>query len=1313
MNISSLLSVRIRGGGWMLLVGAWLLAAMLSFGHIYGATVDTGLPPGVAAVWDISKAYRETTPTRERICLNGLWRWQPAGTQEERAPEGNWGYFKVPGSWPGITDYMQKDAQRVFTHPAWQNENLGRIRAAWSEREITIPAEWSGRRIELSLEYLNSFARVFIDGRMSGEVQFPGGTLDVTSACQPGRKHRLSVLVVAMPLKGVLLSYSDSASAKEVQGGVARRGLCGDVFLVSTPRGPRLEDVKVETSVREKRVTVEAAVGSVPAGASYVLRARVNDGGQAVHRFSSPIFQAKDLADGRVRFSSAWKTDKLWDLHTSTNLLELEVSLLDDQARMLDAAWNTRFGFREFWIEGRDFILNGKRLFLSCVPFDNAQVSAALASYAGARESLERLKAIGINYVYTHNYGCEPGSHLGFEEILRAADDVGMLVGFSQPHFSHYDWSARDAARSNGYARHASFYVRAAQNHPSVVMYSMSHNATGYSEDMNPDLMGRDQAPRDSWAKKNVDLARRAEAIVRELDPSRIVYHHASGDLGAMHNVNFYPNFVPIQELSDWFEGWSKEGVKPVFTCEYGAPFTWDWTMYRGWFNGKREFGSAKVPWDFSLAEWNAQFVGDAAYRISEAERANVRWEAGQFREGKTWQRWDYPNPVGSDRFDERYPIFARYTADNWRAFRTLGVSGISPWEHEHFWRLKPGVSKAREEFLVDWENLQRPGFSPDFQDKRYERMDMAFARSDWEATPAAEALMRNNRPLLAYLGGKAAAVTSKDHNFRAGETVEKQAVVINNSREEIVSELEWAFGEPPVSKGKERVRVVAGGQARVPIRFEWSRARGELAQTLSLTARFGDGTVQEDRFDIHLVTEPEPFRSGPRMGVFDPKGKTLAWLKRAGVAAESINASADPGAFDVLIIGKGALTSTGPAPELKRVRDGMKVLVFEQTAEGLEKRLGLRVQEYGLRQMFPRVTGHAALRGLATEHLQDWRGESTLLPARLKYTGHPQLGPTVQWNGLTVPHLWRSGNRGTVASVLIEKPARGDFLPVLDGGFSLQYAAVLEFREGNGVVVFCQADVTGRTEEDPAAGLLAHNLVRYVSEWNPGSRRTLLYAGEPAGRTWLEQTGFQAGPYQGGLLRATDLLVISPGSLSALAPYREAIRQSLSEGRGHVLALGLNEQEAAGWSPEAVRMRREEHLATWFAPFAVDSMLTGVGPADVHNRDPREVSLIASGAEIFGNGVLAQSAKTGVVFCQFVPWKLENRTSPNVRRTYRRWSFALNRLLGNQGVPSATPLLERFSKPVEASERAPRLQDGFYCDTPVEWDDPYRFFRW
>jgi hypothetical protein len=72
------------------------------------------LPSGVAAVWDLSKAHHETTPTGERICLNGLWRWQPAldGAQKPQPPSGSWGYFKVPGCWPGISDYIQKDARR-------------------------------------------------------------------------------------------------------------------------------------------------------------------------------------------------------------------------------------------------------------------------------------------------------------------------------------------------------------------------------------------------------------------------------------------------------------------------------------------------------------------------------------------------------------------------------------------------------------------------------------------------------------------------------------------------------------------------------------------------------------------------------------------------------------------------------------------------------------------------------------------------------------------------------------------------------------------------------------------------------------------------------------------------------------------------------------------------------------------------------------------------------------------------------------------------------------------------------------------------
>src|SRR4029079_5729596 len=138
-------------------------------------------------------------------------------------------------------------------------------------------------------------------------------------------------------------------------------------------------------------------------------------------------------------------------------------------------------------------------------------------------------------------------------------------------------------------------------------------------------------------------------------------------------------------------------------------------------------------------------------------------------------------------------------------------------------------------------------------------------------------------------------------------------------------------------------------------------------------------------------------------------------------------------------------------------------------------------------------------LGGITAEPLQAWCGEATILPPRLGYQMRPRYGPTVRWCDIPVTRVWRCGNRGNVASVLIEKPARGDFLPIVDGGFALQYSPLLEVREGKGMVLFCRMDVTGRTEVDPAAETLGRNLFRYAAAWKPSPNRTVLYVGDPA----------------------------------------------------------------------------------------------------------------------------------------------------------------------------------------------------------------------
>ncbi len=248
---------------------------------------EVALPNGVKAVWDLDKAYREKSPTRERVCLNGLWRWQPAAAARQAVPAGNWGFFKVPGAWPGNSEFARKESQTAYPHPSWKNQDLTKVTRAWYQREFTVPGDWTGRRIALSVEYLNSLATVFVDGKKIGKLQFPAGELDLTAAVQPGGKHVLSILVEALPLKETMLAFNDTNMPQEVKGSVNYRGLCGDVFLAGTPAQARVTNVKVDPSVRQWALTVHADLASLTPGADYKLQAKISDQGQPVKTLTS------------------------------------------------------------------------------------------------------------------------------------------------------------------------------------------------------------------------------------------------------------------------------------------------------------------------------------------------------------------------------------------------------------------------------------------------------------------------------------------------------------------------------------------------------------------------------------------------------------------------------------------------------------------------------------------------------------------------------------------------------------------------------------------------------------------------------------------------------------------------------------------------------------------------------------------------------------------------------------------------------------------------------------------------------------------
>ena len=212
-------------------------------------------------------------------------------------------------------------------------------------------------------------------------------------------------------------------------------------------------------------------------------------------------------------------------------------------------------------------------------------------------------------------------------------------------------------------------------------------------------------------------LALRAEAIVKELDPSRIKnvlsprFRQPGIDAHAgqfLSEFRAHPGAFP-----DWFEHWATTGVKPAFPCEYKAYPSHG--TGRCTAAGTRDNALSAVPrcpGNSASPSGMPSFSETGLSILPKRRSETVRWEAGQFKAGKLWHRWDYPTSLGSSSFDERQEIFARYVSDNWRAHRTWGLSGNSPWEYGIFWRLRNGVDRRRKELPVDWEHLQKPGFA-------------------------------------------------------------------------------------------------------------------------------------------------------------------------------------------------------------------------------------------------------------------------------------------------------------------------------------------------------------------------------------------------------------------------------------------------------------------------------------------------------------------------------------------------------------------------------------------------------------------------
>lgn len=144
---------------------------------------------------------------------------------------------------------------------------------------------------------------------------------------------------------------------------------------------------------------------------------------------------------------------------------------------------------------------------------------------------------------------------------------------------------------------------------------------------------------------------------------------------------------------------------------------------------------------------------------------------------------------------------------------------------------------------------------------------------------------------------------------------------------------------------------------------------------------------------------------------------------------------------------------------------------------------------------------------------------------------------PTWDWNGFENTRVWRAGNRGNISSVLLEKPTVGNFLPLMQGGFDLQYAPALEVKNGRSVAIFSQFDLSDRTENDPEAIELLRKMLLRLDAAQPAETVPTWYAGNAEGAELLKTLGIDFKPADG--VPENGLLVVGPGADSRNSPAR------------------------------------------------------------------------------------------------------------------------------------------------------------------------------
>jgi beta-galactosidase len=480
---------------------------------------------------------------RRAHLLNGDWDFAPdyAGLEPAAAlvaARGEAQKVSVPSSWRwSIAPEQDFQPYDLFGYPMeWNKAQSGILRRTF----MVDPAHSgsaAGSRVVLVFKGILQRWAIFVNGALiaEGEESFLPVEIDVTEKVHPGRND-LAVWCGPFssrdtPAGRKLLSPNGSWFAQ------LARGLWQDVLLEYRP-AISIEDACIRTSVRNGRIDIEVSIRNASAlPASGTIGFEIFDGEARVMAWEAGSVVAAAGNSATLCTHRPWADPVLW-LPEDPHLYMLRVTWEGAGGR---DSRSFRFGFREVWLDGHRFFLNGVPVFLRGDAWHYQGFVMQSAEYA--RAWYRMCRNTGINVVRLHAMPYP-------ECFLHAADEMGMLIiDESAIYGSSKITQSDDPAFIERCRGHLRGLVRRDRNRPSVVIWSMQNEMRWVDG-------------RDGWRDAMPGLV----SAMRELDSTRPISF--DGD-----NRLVDPRDAEILSMHYTIDGtvaqWTRE--KPLVFGEHGA----------------------------------------------------------------------------------------------------------------------------------------------------------------------------------------------------------------------------------------------------------------------------------------------------------------------------------------------------------------------------------------------------------------------------------------------------------------------------------------------------------------------------------------------------------------------------------------------------------------------------------------------------------------------------------------------------------------------------------------------------------------------